>query len=106
LLLAVEKQNIPLIKILLAHEVQCNFRESDPPRDKQPHDHQGCRQVADEGLDYTPPLVRAVQHGNVKITRLLIAHGADLSAQYHGLKPDFDQNLSFVCGRVLQLAME
>ncbi|KAF9729831.1 serine threonine-protein kinase gad8 [Paraphaeosphaeria minitans] len=105
LALAVEQQNVPITTILLTNGAACNFRDSDPPGDKKPH-FQGEGQFSDDWLDFTPPLVRAVQYGNVEIARLLAAHGADVNAEYHDLSPDRDQTIHFTCGRVVQLAME
>ncbi|KAF2452114.1 hypothetical protein P171DRAFT_479120 [Karstenula rhodostoma CBS 690.94] len=105
LALAVEQQNVPITTILLTNGASCNFHDSDPPGDKKPH-FQGEGQCSDDGLDFTPPLVRAVQHGNLEIARLLAAQGADVNAEYHNLKPGYDKNINFTCGRVVQLAME
>lgn len=105
LALAVEQQNVPITAILLTNSASCNFRDSDPPGYKKSH-FQGEGQFSDDGLDFTAPLVRAVQYGNLEIARFLAAQGADVNAEYHNLKPGNDQRISFTCGRVVQLAME
>jgi serum/glucocorticoid-regulated kinase 2 len=105
LLLAVEKQNIEIVDILLAADVQCNFRNAEIPSDKRPH-FESEGPVFDRSLCFTPPLVQAVQHGNVEIARRLIARGADVDAEYHALESHHDQHIYFVCGRAIQLAIE
>jgi serum/glucocorticoid-regulated kinase 2 len=108
LLLAVDIQDVPIVKVLLANGVYCDFRASDHPRPEEARD---CNFVAYDTEDYTPPLVRAVTRSNIELARLLLAHGADVNVSYHDLRytldqPIFDPPINFSCGRAVQWAME
>lgn len=130
---AIDRQNTPMIKTLLASGVRCEFEEEDIPPPLlgtvNYDNEQGpgtCSRTLQAG-DLIAPLVRAVRLGNVSLVRLLLAHGADVNVGYHcdsdtGLLPLptqrqcgwEDENgtkagprkVNFACGRVVQLAME
>lgn len=115
LCLAIEQEDQPMVEAILASSVRFEFEEADWP---QPLGLDGCY-FRDQGLlrdsDLTPPLARAVRLGNIKLVRLLLAHGADPNAAYHSLclshprEHDTAKSLpmpEYFCGRPVQLAME
>jgi serum/glucocorticoid-regulated kinase 2 len=56
-----------------------------------------------------PPLVRAINLGNMDLVRLLLANRADASVGYHDLiRPLWYPRIQEVepCGRAIQLAMD
>ncbi|KAI2619551.1 protein kinase [Hypomontagnella submonticulosa] len=103
-LLAQDTNRVALTRALgLASGAQCDFEEGDRPLPQHPLDN-GCyfRDLS-EPEEFTPPLVRAVKRGHIGIVRVLLSHGADANAGYHGLEWE---PIGFSCGRVVQLAME
>ena len=116
---AVSKQDTPIINILLANGVKCDFEEADRPRFVSSYTEfdmgVGSPNVGDpsEPEEYTPALVRAVNLGDADLVRLLLAHGANVNVGYHdmssylpgGFSPRFN-HMFMECGRPIQLAME
>lgn len=115
---AITKQDIPIIDILLANGVKCDFEDSDRPLSPKWRDHGGYLELptsnmtcgdASEPAEYMPPLIRAVISGNEDLVRLLLAHGADVNVGFHDLSLDLLHDLwpiNISCGRPIQLAME
>ncbi|KAI0099447.1 protein kinase [Daldinia grandis] len=110
--LAVCRQDIPTVKLLLESGVRCEFKESDRPLPWDPEDD-GCYFFdRDEPEEFIPPLVRAVKKGNADLVRLLLSHGADANASYHSLHWDLDEYnvgkdpIWFSCAWPVELAME
>ncbi|KAL7626980.1 Serine/threonine-protein kinase [Parahypoxylon ruwenzoriense] len=111
--LAVDRGDIAMAKLLLANGVRCDFEEGDQPHPQHPREN-GCyfRDLS-EPEEFFPPLVRAVKHGSVDLTRLLLSHGADANVSYHKLIWDLDPfevnqerlDTVFSCGRAIELAM-
>ena len=115
---AVSKHDTPIVNILLANGVKCDFEEADRPQSAgncSAFDLEMNATVGDssEPKEYMPPLVRAIKLGDADLVRLLLAHGANVNAGYHDLSillPSgfpfwFDRNY-MKCGRPIQLAME
>lgn len=111
--LAVDRRDLTIIRLLLQSGAQCDFEEGDRPLPQHPLDN-GCyfRDLS-EPEEFTPPLVRAVKRGHIGIVRVLLSHGADANAGYHGVNRDVAEMpglewepIGFSCGRVVQLAME
>lgn len=111
---AVLRQDAAATQILLANNIQCDFRELDRPSPGVP----GLCYFEDPSRpeDFIPPLVRAVQRDNLELARLLLAHGADVNVSYHDLRVDLNgpdvwldtrqRPFHFSCGRPVLLAME
>ncbi|KAK8006927.1 hypothetical protein PG989_000917 [Apiospora arundinis] len=139
LCLAVDKQNNSVVDALLEtrssdgdeqhkQHVCCDFEDADRPLED--HGYIGWLGPDDEQVtggwrvpsshDFTAPLVRAVRHGNPRLVRALLDHGANPNLGYHGAgitipKGWYDQGEKpeghppypeFNCSRPVQLAME
>lgn len=115
---AITKRDLPIIDILLANGVRCDFEDSDRPLSSMSPDHEGgtpldtwnmtC-DVDYVSVEYLPPLVRAVILGDKDLVRLLLVHGADVNIGFHGLKESELPGLwraDVSCGRPIQLALE
>lgn len=116
---AVSQRNTAIVAVLLAHGVRCDFDEAD-----QPFQFGYCG--LDEAVDavvfedtgfvggpspdeYLPPLVRAVYSNNEELVKLLLAHGANVNAQYHDTllsEPSPSLIRLQSCGTAVHLAME
>lgn len=115
---AVSKQDTPIVNILLANGVKCDFEEADRPQcagNYSEFDLEMNATVGDrsEPEEYMPPLVRAINLGDADLVRLLLAHGANVNAGYHDLSillpggfPSWFDRIYMECGRPIQLAME
>ncbi|KAH7131246.1 protein kinase [Dactylonectria macrodidyma] len=110
--LAVDRRDVPMVRLLLAYDVRCDFEEGDRPLPKHPLD-EGCYFYdLSEPEEFAPPLARAVKQGNVDMARLLLSHGADVNAPYHDLRWSLvemsqrEELIMFSCGRVVELAMQ
>lgn len=112
---AVRLQATAIVNILLANGVKCDFEESDRPRPLIDEDVSGVDNgyvcgYTDMKEDwrsirwFIPPLIYAVKQDNGDLARLLLVNGADANIGYHGL--DSETQLTRVCGRPIQLAME
>jgi serum/glucocorticoid-regulated kinase 2 len=117
---AVSKQDTPIINILLANGVKCDFEEADRPK---PAGNWNCNGDFDDmnatmgdaskPEEYMPSLVRAIGLGDADLVRLLLAHGANVNVGYHdssillpgGILYRFGHTY-MECGRPIQLAME
>ncbi|KAF3484058.1 protein kinase [Arthroderma uncinatum] len=115
--LAVDQQDITIAKLLLENGAKCDFNDEDRPPPEHHFAGSGFAHncpfydISSLPEEFIPPLVRAVKQGCVDLTRLLLAHGADVNTGYHDLSWDLDESperdtISFSCGRVIQLAME
>ena len=115
---AVSKQDTPIVNILLANGVKCDFEEADRPQSTGNYSQFNLEMNATVGdssepEEYMPPLVRAINLGDADLVRLLLAHGANVNAGYHdlslllpgGFSSWFDR-IYMECGRPIQLAME
>ncbi|KAI8957860.1 protein kinase [Daldinia sp. FL1419] len=110
--LTVDRQDVPMVELLLANGARCEFEEADRPLPQDPLD-EGCYfyDLA-EPHEFTPPLVRAIKKGNVGLVRLLLSHGANANAGYHSLIWDLYEYdmmkdpIWFSCGWPIELAME
>ncbi|EGY16223.1 ribosomal protein S6 kinase alpha-2 [Verticillium dahliae VdLs.17] len=125
LCLAVEQRDIPTVTCLLSHGVPCDFDAADHPLPSPRTSHHETGFCGTEpsmiwGF-YLPPVIRAARHGDAAMVRLLLSHGADPNTAYHSmtwLAPEWHDswqeaaeargswNAGFVCGRVVQLAMQ
>jgi hypothetical protein len=97
------------VKILIANSVHCDFEESDRTAPRHPDDIGQYFHDPSEAKEFIPPLVRAVNLGNMDPVRVLLANGADANIWYHGLSRDLrypGTQMIQPCGRVIQLAME
>jgi serum/glucocorticoid-regulated kinase 2 len=116
---AVSKQDTPIVNILLANGVKCDFEEADRPRSAGNYSEFNLEMNAttvrdsSEPEEYMPPLVRAISLGDADLVRLLLAHGANVNAGYHDLVtllpggfPSWFGRIYMECGRPIQLAME
>ncbi|KAH8696517.1 hypothetical protein BGW36DRAFT_428522 [Talaromyces proteolyticus] len=115
---AVSKKDIPIVNILLANGVKCDFEDSDQPPEPGPcvpdwdWNLNTLIEAKSEPDQYIPPLVRAVLLGDVHLVQLLLSYGADANIGYHNLVgslPDsfiISDHLNMRCGRPIQLAME
>ena len=116
---AVSKQDTPIVNILLANGVQCDFEEADRPpslRIRSEYDFETNWTTfgdSSEPEEYTPPLVRAVYLGEADLVRLLLAHGANVNVGYHDLSSCLPGGFSYrvnsifmECGMPIHLAME
>lgn len=116
---AVSKQDTPIVNILLANGVKCDFEEADRPRSAGNYSEFNLEMNAttvrdsSEPEEYMPPLVRAISLGDADLVRLLLAHGANVNAGYHDLGtllpggfPSWFDRIYMECGRPIQLAME
>ena len=110
--LAVDMRNAAVVEELLANGVSCDFTESDCPSPGRINDS-GCEFYdASDPEGFLAPLVRAVRHGDIELTRLLLAHGANANVGYHDLRwrPEpmlgGGEPVAFSCGRAVQLGME
>ncbi|KAH6671967.1 hypothetical protein B0J14DRAFT_84256 [Halenospora varia] len=102
---AVDQQTYPVVEVLLEHGVRCDFEESDRPAPVPAYPSHGWfNEDETEPDNWIPPLVRAVNLGNIGLVRLLVAHGADVNGGYHDLRWARSKSLLF-CGRPVQLAM-
>jgi serum/glucocorticoid-regulated kinase 2 len=107
--LAVDQQDSTIVKILLANGVHCDFEESDRTAPRHPEDIGQYHHDSSEATEFMPPLVRAVNLGNIDLVRLLLANGADANVEYHDLiRPLRYPRMQEVepCGRAIQLAMD
>lgn len=109
--LAVDQQDTEMVTTLLANGAKCDFEESDRPRPAGPDE--GCFfEDISRPAEFIPPLVRAVNLGDMELVRLLLAHGANANVGYHDLRAELpglhyeSTPPSMACGRVIQLAMD
>ncbi|KAM0469194.1 hypothetical protein ACHAPX_010579 [Trichoderma viride] len=115
---AITKRDLPIIDILLANGVRCDFEDSDRQLSPMSRDYEGgipldtwnmTSDVDYESVEYLPPLVRAVIVGDKDLVRLLLVYGADVNIGFHGLKESDLPGLwraDVSCGRPIQLALE
>ncbi|EED22600.1 serine/threonine-protein kinase ypk, putative [Talaromyces stipitatus ATCC 10500] len=115
---AVSRKDVPIVNILLANGVKCDFEDSDRPAGPGPcvldddWDLNATMGDASEPDEYIPPLVRATFLGDVHFVQLLLAYGADANIGYHDLHSsmpgfyDISEQFHMRCGRPIQLAME
>lgn len=110
--LAIDMRNATVVEELLANGVSCDFTELDRPSPGRVTSS-GCEFYdASDPEEFLAPLVRAVRHGEIEFTRLLLAHGADANVGYHDIRwrPEpiigGGEPVAFSCGRVVQLGME
>ncbi|KAL9941908.1 hypothetical protein ACHAQF_006023 [Verticillium nonalfalfae] len=128
LCLAVEQRDIPTVTCLLSRGVPCDFDTTDRPLPPPRTSHYDLYLCGYEDSPWgpswdfvLPPVVRAARHGDAAMVRLLLSHGADPNTAYHSmtwLAPEWHAswqkaaehrglwNFGFVCGRVVQLAMQ
>lgn len=108
---AVFQQDASVANVLLACDARCDFEEADRPPPEEPG---WCGTMRDPVWmwDFIPPLVRAVQRGDVDLVRLLLDHGADANVRYHNLygvaylEGKRHGDIDVFCGRPVQLAMQ
>lgn len=107
--LAVNQQDSTIVKILLANGVHCEFEESDRTAPRHPDDIGQYFHDPLEATEFIPPLMRAVNLGNMDLVRVLLANGTDANIGYRDLSRDLrypGTQMVEPCGRVIQLAME
>lgn len=103
------QQDSAIVKILLANGVHCDFEESDRPAPRHPDDIGQYHHDPSEAGEFIPPLVRAVNLGNLDLVRVMLANGADPNVGYHNLSRGLQSpgaQMVEPCGRVIQLAMD
>ncbi|CEJ86661.1 hypothetical protein VHEMI04168 [[Torrubiella] hemipterigena] len=116
---AVSQRDTAIVAVLLAHGVRCDFDEADQTF---PFRCCGVDEAVDAAVfentgfvggpspdEYLPPLVRAVYSNDEELVKLLLAHGANVNAQYHDAlfsepSPSLIQLQS--CGTAVHLAIE
>jgi len=127
LCLAVEQRDIPTVTSLVSHGVPCDFDAADhllPPLLTSRYDwyHGDSDRWAPKLKFNLSPIARATRHGDIAMVRLLLSHGADPNTVYHSMHsrvPKWhatwqeatgpegsSRNRGFLCGRVVQLAMQ
>lgn len=79
-----DRKNIPIAKILLADGVGCDCEESDRPHPQHSLDNGYYFGDLSKPEEFMPPLIRAVKQGEIELTRLLLAHGANANVGYRG----------------------
>ncbi|KAL2201646.1 ribosomal protein S6 kinase alpha-2 [Sarocladium strictum] len=126
LCLAVEQRDTLSAGSLLSHGVPSEFDEADHLLGCPRTSHFDWYHGEDHSWAPKPtfnlgPLVRATRHGDVAMVQLLLTYGASPNTAYHDLinlvpethatwqdaiMGNFMWNCGFVCGRVVQLAMQ
>ncbi|KAM3499143.1 hypothetical protein MY10362_007577 [Beauveria mimosiformis] len=115
LCLAVEQEDRPMVEALLASSIRCEYEDPKwPQRQAYYGGIFGPDPRLKEDSHFTPPLTRAVRLGNIKLMRLLLAHGADPNVAYHNIYRGHPRQASelhlprpqYSCGRPVYLAAE
>lgn len=109
---AVDRQDFAMVTLLLSKGAECDFKETDRPQPRRADQECCFVEEISSPSPFIPPLVRAVKLGNLKLVKLLLAHGADPNAGFHDFPslslpgPSIEEWSRPVirCGTVIQLA--